>query len=177
MRDSFVDIAATLSLVQSEDRAFPNLIQLLKFGRDGGSRLFFIGNGGSSAIASHMAADYQKNGNFPTFAFSDPASLTCHANDLGYERVFSRPLGMHGRLGDVLFAVSSSGESRNITNAVEAAIALRMNVVTLSGFKPDNTLRKMGGINFYVPSDKYGTVEICHLAILHSVLDEIMGTQ
>jgi D-sedoheptulose 7-phosphate isomerase len=134
-------------------------------------RFFFIGNGGSAAIASHMAADWLKNGNVAAMAFNDPAMLTCIANDHGYENVFAKPLYLHGSQGDVLFAISSSGESRSITNAVGVAKSHRLNVITLSGFKPDNRLRRMGDVNFYVDSDKYGTVEIAHHTICHGILD------
>jgi D-sedoheptulose 7-phosphate isomerase len=134
-------------------------------------RFFFIGNGGSAAIASHMAADWLKNGNVAAQCFNDPALLTCIANDLGYENVFAKPLTLHGGQGDVLFAISSSGQSKSITKAAETAIALRMKVITLSGFKPDNPLRKMGEINFHVPSDRYGEVEIAHHTICHGILD------
>jgi D-sedoheptulose 7-phosphate isomerase len=134
-------------------------------------RFFFIGNGGSAAIASHMAADWLKNGNVAAMCFNDPALLTCIANDLGYENVFAKPLSLHGGQGDVLFAISSSGQSKSITRAAYVASGLRMKIITLSGFRPDNPLRKMGELNFYVPSDRYGEVEIAHHTICHGILD------
>lgn len=136
-------------------------------------RIFFVGNGGSAAIASHMAADYQKAGKCKAFCFNDGAQLTCLANDLGYGNVFSEPLLMHGAPGDLLVAISSSGKSDSIINAVHAARARDMGVITLSGMKPDNPLSEMGDINFHVRSDRYGVIEIAHLAILHTILDEI----
>ena len=84
-------------------------------------RLFFIGNGGSAAIASHMAADFAKNGGVPALAFNDGASLTCLANDYGYEQVFALPLRQHMRSGDCLIAISSSGKSVNILNAANSS--------------------------------------------------------
>ena len=68
----------------------------------------FIGNGGSASIASHLAIDFQKNGALPTLVFNDAAALTCLGNDLGFTEVFSSPLSVHTRPGDILFAVSSS---------------------------------------------------------------------
>lgn len=138
------------------------------------NRIFFIGNGGSAAIASHMAEDFLKSASFAAMCFNDGAQLTCLANDLGYERVFSIPLMAHGRVGDILVAISSSGSSRNILNALEAVKGLGLTVITLSGFDSDNPLRKRGHVNFYVPSMKYGVVEVAHLAILHLILDKIV---
>lgn len=173
-RKSFAALAHALDGIQAEKEAFANVINLITFYGMARARLFFIGNGGSAAIASHMANDFQKNGGFTTFCFNDGAALTCLANDLGYENVFALPVARHGQLGDALFAISSSGKSPSILNAVKVAKDLKMNVITLSGFAPDNPLVAMGSVNFYVPSQEYGTVEIAHLAILHSVLDEVM---
>ncbi len=139
------------------------------------ARVFFVGNGGSAGICSHMATDWLRNGGFSAVSLNDGAALTCLANDLGFERVFEKQLEMHGRAGDLLIAISSSGNSPNILRAVEAARAAGMRVVTLSGFKPDNKLRRLGDVNFYVPNERYGFVEISHLSICHAVLDISMG--
>ena len=138
-----------------------------------GNKLIFVGNGGSAAIASHMATDYSKNGNVRSLAFNDSSMLTCLGNDLGYDRVFSTQIELHARSGDLLFAISSSGRSANILNAVSAARTAKCMVVTLSGFTTDNPLRSLGDINFYIDSDRYGFVEIGHLAICHAILDAI----
>ncbi len=130
-----------------------------------------IGNGGSAAIASHMAEDYTKNGNMPMMAFNDAPMLTCFANDLGYENIFSAAIEYYASPKDLVIAISSSGKSPNIINGVLAAKKKGCNIITLSGFKPDNQLRQLGDINFYVPSDSYGNVEITHLSILHCALD------
>jgi len=140
-----------------------------------GNKLIFIGNGGSAAIASHMATDYSKNGNVRSLALNDSSMLTCLGNDLGYERVFAKQIELHARAGDLVIAISSSGRSANILNAVEAARAAKCVVVTLSGFAPDNPLRRVGDINFYLASDRYGFVEIGHLTICHVILDFICG--
>jgi D-sedoheptulose 7-phosphate isomerase len=139
------------------------------------ARIMFIGNGGSAGICSHMATDWLKNGGFYALAFNDSATLTCLSNDLGYAQVFAKQVEMHCRPGDLLVAISSSGNSANILNGVTAARAADAAVVTLSGFAPDNKLRKVGDINFYVPNPSYGFVEIAHLAICHAVLDLSMG--
>jgi D-sedoheptulose 7-phosphate isomerase len=140
-----------------------------------GSKLIFVGNGGSAAIASHMATDYTKNGNVRSLALNDSSMLTCLGNDLGYEQVFAKQIEMHARPGDLLIAISSSGRSANILNAVKAGHAAGCSVVTLSGFSPKNPLRALGEYNFFIDSERYGFVEIGHLTICHAILDFLCG--
>ena len=135
----------------------------------------FVGNGGSASIASHMAIDFSKNAGLPAMAFNDGVTLTCLGNDLGYEQVFAKQIEMYGKPEDVLVAISSSGNSLNILNAVTAARRLHLPVLTLTGFKAENKLRRLGDWNLYVPSSEYGFVEIVHLAVIHAVLDLAMG--
>lgn len=140
-----------------------------------GNKLIFLGNGGSAAIASHMATDYSKNGNIRALALNDSSMLTCLANDLGYDKVFAKQIELYAQSGDLVIAISSSGRSANILNAVKAARAAKCEVISLSGFMPDNPLRGLGDINFYIASDLYGFVEIGHLTICHAILDFSCG--
>jgi len=140
-----------------------------------GNKLIFVGNGGSAAIASHMATDYSKNGGVRALALNYASMLTCLGNDLGYDRVFAKQLELHARRDDLVIAISSSGRSANILNAVDAAAAAGCAIATLSGFTPDNPLRRKGEWNFYVASDRYGFVEIGLLTICHAVLDFLCG--
>lgn len=138
------------------------------------SQIFFIGNGGSSAIASHMTADYMKNGGMRTCCLYDNAVTTCMGNDYGYEYVFSRPLEYLGQENDLLVAISSSGNSQNIVNAISVAKAKNMDIITFTGFKQNNRSRQLGLINVYVPSEKYGVVESIHNLMLQQIVDLIM---
>lgn len=142
--------------------------------RQAGNRVFFIGNGGSAGICSHMAADWLKNGRFRALCFNDGALMSCIANDLGYKNSFAEPLAQFVQKGDIVFAISSSGKSENILHAVDTARMWSADTVTLSGFDADNPLRQMGGMHFYVPSHEYGFVECVHQAILHAILDTVM---
>ena len=81
---------------------------------------------------------------------------------------------MLAQRGDILFSISSSGKSKNILNATREARKKKCFLITLSGFKKENLLRKMGDINFYLPSDSYGYVEIGHLAICHCIVDKLI---
>lgn len=136
--------------------------------------IFFVGNGGSAAIASHMAADWLKAGKVKAQCFNDAALVTALANDEGYPRVFSYPLADFGVSGDLLFAISSSGKSESILNAARCGMETGLNVITLSGFSPHNPLRTIGDVNFHVDSDRYGIVEVAHHAICHSILDAVI---
>jgi D-sedoheptulose 7-phosphate isomerase len=139
-----------------------------------GGKVMFIGNGGSAAISSHMAIDFWKNGGIPAIAFNDGPLLTCIGNDYGYEHIFEKPVAFYAKQGDVMIAISSSGRSENIINGVNAAIDKGCTVITLSGFEKNNPLRNMGLYNFYVPSGKYGPVEVVHQYICHWILDVII---
>ena len=137
--------------------------------------VYFIGNGGSAAIAIHMTSDYLKNGGIKTHSMHDSAVLTCLANDFGYEFVFSKQVEMIAEENDILVAISSSGRSQNILNAVAVAKKKKCHIVTFSGFADDNPLRQAGDFNVYVPSMEYGVVESIHNMILQQVVDEIVA--
>jgi D-sedoheptulose 7-phosphate isomerase len=140
-----------------------------------GNKIMFIGNGGSAAIASHLAIDYCKNGGLRALAFNDASALTCLGNDFGYAHVFAKQIEFHGRRDDLLVAISSSGRSPNILHGVEAARSLGCGVITFSGFTDGNELRRSGDVNFYLRSSAYGFVEIGHLALCHAMLDLHLG--
>jgi len=143
---------------------------------DAGGKAMFIGNGGSAAIASHMAIDFSKNGGVRALSFNDAAALTCLGNDHDFSEVFSRQIGFHARPGDLLFAISSSGRSADIVKAAAVARDIGCHIVTLSGFSPDNPLRLLGDINLFVPNDAYGFVEISHLVLCHAVVDHLASS-
>ena len=136
-------------------------------------RIFFIGNGGSNAICSHMMEDFAKVLKYEAFSFTDPALITCFANDYGYEHAMTEWLKVYFKPTDILVAISSSGNSANINNAVDHVNSIKGDIITLSGFKKDNPLSQKGKINFYLDSNSYGIVECYHQTIIHSILDII----
>lgn len=140
-----------------------------------GNKIIFIGNGGSASIASHQAIDFFKNGGMRAICFNDSSLLTCLSNDFGYQYIFEKPIEMFADNGDVLVAISSSGKSENIVRGVDAGRKTGCHIITMSGFKPNNLLRSKGKLNFYVPSDSYGYVEIAHLILCHSMVDMIVA--
>ncbi|MES9869651.1 MAG: SIS domain-containing protein [Sedimenticola sp.] len=134
-------------------------------------KVMIIGNGGSAAIASHLSIDLARNGGVPAMTFNEATSLTCFGNDFGYEHVFSHQVALNGDKNDLLIAISSSGASENILNAVAKARSRGCSVMTLSGFRSDNPLRSKGDLNYYVSSDHYGRVELSHMTLCHALID------
>lgn len=159
------DIAATINEVSAH----------LSIIKDKGNKVMWIGNGGSAAISSHGAIDYWRTGAIKSVCFNDGALLSCIGNDFGYEAVFEKSIEMFAEPGDLLVAISSSGQSKNIINGIKAAREKGCKVITLSGFLPENPLRTLGDFNFYVPSTHYGHVELTHGMICHSFLDLYMA--
>lgn len=165
---------ATGQLCDNYDEAVQMLLDAFTKHKKNQSQLFFVGNGGSSAIASHMTADFMKNGGMNTYSLYDQAVTTCMGNDYGYEYIFSRPLQFLIREDDLIVAISSSGNSKNIINAVETAKSKKAEIITFTGFEEDNQLKQLGDINVYVPCKKYGIVESIHNLILQQIVDMIM---
>ena len=151
-------------------------IRLLKDAKKSRVCVYLIGNGGSSAIAEHMAIDLTKNAGLRAMAFSGSPLLTTLSNDYGYERVFQKAIELLADKNSVLIAISSSGASKNILNACRAAREKGMKIITFSGFDSGNTLRKEGDINFWVDSRAFGYVELLHNLLLHYINDAIIGS-
>jgi len=143
---------------------------ILSVGTDSG-KVMAIGNGGSAAIASHMQNDLCKTVGLRAMVFSEVPLLTALTNDHGYQCVFERLVELWADAGDLIIAISSSGQSQNIIRAVQAATAQGCRVITLSGFSADNPLRCLGDVNFYIPSLDYGYVESAHAVLTHFLTD------
>jgi D-sedoheptulose 7-phosphate isomerase len=154
---------------------FSRWVHLTRDVHDAGRCLYFVGNGGSAMIASHMAVDASKNGGLRAQAFNDAAYLTAISNDISFDEVFALPLARFGQAGDLLMTISSSGNSPNVVRAIETARGMGMHIVTLSGKSPDNRSRAMGDLNFYVPASRYGWVECAHQLVIHYWFDQYLN--
>lgn len=137
-------------------------------------KVIVIGNGGSAAIASHMQNDLCKSVGVRALVLYEIPLLTALSNDHDYECVFERLVELWADTGDLLLAISSSGQSENILRAVRTSVARGCQIITLSGFSTDNPLRRMGHLNFYVPSQVYGYVEAAHSVLAHFLTDSAM---
>lgn len=137
--------------------------------------IFVFGNGGSAAIADHFAVDMTKNANKRTFSLNTSPLITCLSNDYGYELWMQKTLEMYAQSGDIVFLISSSGNSKNVINACKYANSKNMTTITFTGFDSDNPLKKNGSINFWVNSKSYNIVENVHQIWILSLVDLIIG--
>lgn len=147
-------------------------MKMLRDARERGSNLYLIGNGGSASIASHAVTDFVKVAKLRAQTLHDSSLITCMSNDYGYENAFATILLTVAKPNDILIAISSSGKSLNICNAVKKMRELGGIAVTLSGFSRENPLRLLGNFNIWVDSSDYGMVEIGHQFILHNLADK-----
>jgi D-sedoheptulose 7-phosphate isomerase len=167
----------TKVLAQLDEKAIAVFIAALLDARERGATIFFIGNGGSAATASHFANDIgigSRSAKKPFRALSltdNVPILTAVANDHGYDEIFTAQLRLHLKPGDLVVAISASGNSANVVKAVEFANAHGAATVALTGFD-GGQLRRIAKHAVHVPTKKgeYGTTEDAHM-----VLDHLIG--
>jgi D-sedoheptulose 7-phosphate isomerase len=150
-------------------------VELIKETSSKGKKVIIAGNGGSAAMASHVAVDFTKNAGIRCVNFNEADLLTCFANDYGYENWVTQALKFYADAGDLVILISSSGSSRNMLNGAATAKEMGLTLITLSGFRPDNPLRQTGDINFYADSKGYNIVEMAHHIWLVAMVDRIIG--
>ncbi len=153
------------------DDAFARLVDWISACRQSRRRVYFVGNGASASMASHFSTDLAKMGNVPTEVFTDCALLTATGNDMGYDQSFAYPLGQRMVEGEVLVAISSSGNSPNAVEAIKLARKLFGRSVTFTAMSSDNAMRALGDLNFYIPAETYGGAESGHAVLLHHLID------
>ena len=146
-------------------------VNLISKCRSQGGKVYIVGNGGSSSMASHVSVDFAKVAGVPSDTFNNANLITCFANDYGHDNWVSEAIKAYTNKNDMLILISSSGTSKNIVNAAEYCNQKNINLITLSGFKSDNPLSKLGNINFHVRSTNYNFIEMTHHIILVSLVD------
>jgi D-sedoheptulose 7-phosphate isomerase len=158
--------------LEAVSRAAAVMVACLK----SGGKIVSCGNGGSMCDAMHFAEEltgryrYDRPA-FAAVAVSDPAHLTCVANDFGFERVFSRFVEAHGRTGDVLVAISTSGSSENVLNAAREARARGLRVVALTG-SVANPLADLSDVHVSTPGGRHSDrVQELHIKVLHILVE------
>lgn len=138
-------------------------------------KTIIVGNGGSAAMASHVAVDLTKNAGIRAINFNEADLITCFSNDYGYEEWVRYALRSYADKWDTVILISSSGSSKNILNGAQEAKDMGLNLITVSGFSPDNKLRRLGDINLFVDSKAYNIVEMTHHVWLLAITDKIIG--
>lgn len=136
--------------------------------------IIILGNGGSNAIASHIAQDYSKILGKRALSFSDSARLSCYANDYGWENAYTEFVKQMSTKQTLIILISSSGNSQNILRVADFCTYTNQPMVILSGFLESNSLKttycEHSVLDFWVNSMDYGVIECIHELILHSVL-------
>jgi len=166
-----------INLILSDEniKKIQDCSEMLKFLKDQGKKTIIVGNGASSSIASHGSVDLTKQAKVRSINFNEANLLTAFSNDYGFENCFSRAYDFYADDGDIVIAVSVSGESKNVINICKAAKNDGNKVITFSGKSSDNTLRNLGDVNFWVDSAAYNIVECIHMIWLTSIVDNIIG--
>ncbi|MBK7553304.1 MAG: D-sedoheptulose 7-phosphate isomerase [Flavobacteriales bacterium] len=181
IRSHFAEAASVLdkfladpSNVQAVEQAAAFMSYCLKQG----NKIISCGNGGSMCDAMHFAEEL--TGRFrddrrpiAALSISDPSHLTCVGNDHGFEYVFSRFVQAHGQDGDVLLAISTSGNSPNVLRAAEIARDKGMHVIALTG-KDGGKLAELCTVEIRVPHHGYADrVQEIHIKVIHAFIDHI----
>ena len=152
----FETIAETINDIDPE--ALDRAATMVRQAHDSGKKVILAGNGGSAAMASHVAVDLTKAAGIRAINFNEADLLTCFANDYGYEHWVTKALEFYADTGDLAILISSSGKSPNMLNGAEKAKKMGVSLITVSGFSSDNPLKKLGDLNLWVDSFEYNIV-------------------
>ena len=177
---SYIDyLSSVLSNISLTD--IEKFVEVLLEARERESSIFFIGNGGSAATASHFANDiaigtrtYEKP--FRAISLCDnQAVITAIANDDGYEKIFSQQLQVLLKKQDVVVAISASGNSPNLLDAIDTAKKMNTITVGISAFD-GGKMKEMVDVSLHVPTEKgeYGPAEDAHMVLDHLVSNYLM---
>ena len=168
--------ALQLTMDQLPRQLIADVIDLLQQARMKGSQVFILGNGGSASTASHFACDLAKNTrqeglpHFRVIGLTDNmAMFSALANDQGYENVFSEQLAGLVRPGDIVIAISASGNSKNVIKAAQVAYRHQATVIGFTGFD-GGRLGQIANINIRVNSSTIEHVEDIHLMLEHLIV-------
>jgi len=153
-------------------------IELLSNSFKEGGKVISCGNGGSHCDAMHFAEEltgrYKNNRRaLPAMAISDPSHISCVGNDYGYDYIFSRYIEAHGKPGDILLGISTSGNSKNVALAMETAKANGMKIIGLTG-KDGGIIANFCDVEIRAPYSQYADrAQEIHIKVIHSLIDGV----
>jgi D-sedoheptulose 7-phosphate isomerase len=180
-KEDFLEAKEVLEKFIADEANFASLLSAGKIMVDavrGGKKLLSCGNGGSMSDAMHFAEELtgrfrEERDAIPAISIADPSHITCSANDYGFDGIFSRYIDALGKEGDVLLAISTSGNSRNILKAAESGIKQGMKIVALTG-KDGGKLAEMSDVEIRVPHKRYSDrIQEIHIKIIHALIHYI----
>ena len=169
----FSSIATCILSIEQDRLTLSSTNKLLHETRDRGGKVILVGNGGSAAMASHVAVDLTKVAGVRAVNFNEADLITCLANDYGYEHWVEKAIEFYADPGDLIVLISSSGKSYNIINGAIKAKQMKLSLITFTGFTADNPLRKLGDLNFWANSQAYNVVEMTHQVWLLALVDKL----
>ncbi len=180
VRTAFEDARDTLArfLEHRENlEKVSRLAEIMATALQAGHRIYSCGNGGSTCDAMHFAEEltgrYRKDRRaLPAQSLSDASHITCTANDYGYDFIFSRAVEAYGRPGDVLLALSTSGNSPNIVKALETARQLGMQTIALLG-KDGGKCLALADLAIVAPAQTSDRIQEIHIKIIHIAIEAI----
>jgi len=170
-RISDVPAPATVTLEQGLEK----LCAVTRTAADAHARMYILGNGASNALASAMSLEFVQNAGIDAVSFTSSAYLTAMSNDEGGGRLFTCALEHSLRPADMLVAISSSGKSKNILNALQLASSRGCRTVTFTAMQRDNPASIAGDMNFYVPINTYSGAEIAHYTLMQIWYERYMA--
>jgi D-sedoheptulose 7-phosphate isomerase len=181
VKTHFLEAQQTLESFLSNENNFQlifNAAETIATAFNQGGKIISAGNGGSHCDAMHFAEEltgrYKNNRKaLPAIAISDPSHLSCVGNDYGYEFVFSRYVEALGNSGDIFLGISTSGNSKNIINAIEVAKSKGMFVIGLTG-KDGGKIGPMCDIEIRAPHSEFADrAQEIHIKVIHALIDTI----
>lgn len=177
IRQQFQEAQSILEQFQTEENfaKIAEAVEIMVNAINAGNKIISCGNGGSMSDAMHFAEEL--SGRFrndrkaiAALSISDPTHISCVGNDYGYDYIFSRYVEAIGKSGDVLLGISTSGNSKNVINAVEAAKKTGMTVIILSG-KDGGKLASMADLEIRAPYSTYADrAQEIHIKIIHNLI-------
>ncbi len=181
IKKHFTEAQAVINAFLADDHNFEKIAQageILAEAIRSGGKAISCGNGGSMCDAMHFAEELSgryRNDRpaLPAFSISDPSHLSCVGNDYGFAHVFSRMVEAMGRPGDVLLAISTSGNSENVLNAIAAARGKGMKVIGLTG-KDGGRMAAECDVEIRAPHSSYADrAQEIHIKVIHSLIDYV----
>ena len=158
-------------LSQTTDKDLNGALNIMKKTIKNKGKIYIVGNGGSSSIASHVSVDFAKVARVQSATFNNTNLITCFANDYGYDKWVVEAIKAYLNKNDMVILISSSGTSNNIVNAAKYCKKKSINLITFSGFNENNPLTKLGKVNFHIKSKQYNFIEMSHHIILVYLVD------
>ncbi len=153
-------------------------IQLLSDSFNNGGKVISCGNGGSHCDSMHFAEEltgrYRNNRKaLPAIAISDPSHISCVGNDYGYDYIFSRFIEAHGKPGDILLGISTSGNSKNVALAMETAKSLGLKTIGLTG-KNGGIISSLCDLEIRAPYSEFADrAQEIHIKVIHTLIDGV----